>query len=311
MPPTLDTDQRDLPGIEGLQLLAVLQRDQPVACAMQYIGVAIHLPDPFVGLQLVAQQVTHGQYREKPLHRAAKAEVRRVKDEVARRIFTCQLGRKTAAQAPSIYDYMIFIVLGLQRIINELHIIQHLLLAPLTRAFTKAPVIHQHHIIMIAVKIPGILGPSFNATCITMKIKYQAMRVLHMKVQAIDTHTFLHIKKQLPEWHIIFIQKILPKLFRLEDEFLLHQVNNDDKHCIAGDDIYNKCWRQSALRAQFIGYWPCLSQFDKSHSSSGKIRLSLSLLTGATMSGNFSTVTLLCSSPKPRSSLRLLSLIQK
>ena len=47
------------------------------------------------------------------------------------------------------------------------------------------------------------------------------------------------------------------------------------------------------------------------HSSSLKIRFNFNLLTGATISGNFSTVTLLCSSPKPLSSLRLISFTQK
>jgi len=87
--------------------------------------------------------------------------------------------------------------------IDKLHIIQHLLFTSLSCAFSKAPVIHQHYVIVVAVKIFGIFRPSFNTPGIAMKVENKTDGFSRIKMQAIDTNTWAHIKKIFPERGII------------------------------------------------------------------------------------------------------------
>ena len=50
-----NSDKCDLPGIDRLQLFAVTYGDQPIFGTVQYIRMAIHMSDPFVGAQVKPQ----------------------------------------------------------------------------------------------------------------------------------------------------------------------------------------------------------------------------------------------------------------
>ena len=56
-------------------------------------------------------------------------------------------------------------------------------------------------------------------------------------MQPIDPDTRFNIKEQLPEGRIILILKILLKLFRLKNELVLDQVNDEDKRSITDYNI--------------------------------------------------------------------------
>ena len=53
MPATMDTNESYFMRIYFLKIFAVLYRDQPVFCAMNNIGMAIYMSDPFICAQLI------------------------------------------------------------------------------------------------------------------------------------------------------------------------------------------------------------------------------------------------------------------
>ncbi len=170
MPAAADPDQCDTGRIECLQFLTLADGYQPVAGAMQDIGMTIHLPDPLISAQLKAQHQAHRQKRQKALHRFAETEIRGIEDQVTGPVITGYFGGETTAQAPAIYQYMIFRMHRREGIVYKLHIAQHVVLTPFTGAFTKTPVIHQHYIISKLQKITGIFCPSLDTAGIAMKI---------------------------------------------------------------------------------------------------------------------------------------------
>lgn len=68
MAPALDADQRYLVGVDLLQAFAMLDRNQHVPGSVNNIGMAVHIPDPFVRTQVIAQHITYRQYRQEALH---------------------------------------------------------------------------------------------------------------------------------------------------------------------------------------------------------------------------------------------------
>ena len=48
-----DPDEGDLIGVDGLQFFAVPEGDQPVAGAMNDIGMAVYMAYPFIGAQMI------------------------------------------------------------------------------------------------------------------------------------------------------------------------------------------------------------------------------------------------------------------
>lgn len=53
MPATVDPDKRDLPGVEALKRFTMPDGDQPVLCAMYYIGMTIYFWDPLVSTKVI------------------------------------------------------------------------------------------------------------------------------------------------------------------------------------------------------------------------------------------------------------------
>ena len=127
-----------------------------------------------------------------------------------------------------------------QLVVYNLHIVQHFLFTSFPGAFSEATVIHQHHVIIVAVKITRIFGPSFNASRIAMEIQNQASRIIPVKVQTINADTRFDVKKIFAEWDIIFKLKVPFKLFRFEDEFFLEEIHQQVKDRDAGNNIPEK-----------------------------------------------------------------------
>lgn len=117
-------------------------------------------------------------------------------------IITGKFCSEAAAQASAINYKVIFRILAGQAGIHELHVIEHFLFTPFSRTFSKAPVINQHHIVIIAVKIAGISGPSFYAPAIPMKIQDQSFWLFAIEMQTIDPNPLLHIKIQFTEGYV-------------------------------------------------------------------------------------------------------------
>ncbi len=90
---------------------------------------------------------------------------------------------------------MLFRIAGGQVLIYNLHIIQNVLFGSLARTFSKSPVVNQNHVVLIPVKIPGIFAPAFNAAGITMKIKYESLGFVHIKMNPVDSYSRFRIKK--------------------------------------------------------------------------------------------------------------------
>lgn len=227
VPAPFYTDKGDFRGIELLQCHTVPYRYQPVAGAMQDIGMAIHLSYPPVGTQVIAQYIFHGEQRQKTFRHLTEAVIRRIQYKVAGLIFRCQPAGKATANAAAIQDNVMLRVLYQQCVVHKLHIAQHLFFTALAGAFSKAAVVHHHYIIIIPVKVAGIPGPALYAPRIAMKIEYKPGRFFPVKMQPVDTYARFHIKKIFPEGQVIFKLEILLQLFRLEDKPLLQEISND------------------------------------------------------------------------------------
>ena len=194
MPAALYAYERNFIGIDLLQALTVADGNNVVFGAMEDIGMAVDMTYPPVGAQLVAQDELHGKKGEKAFHHLHKIVIRGVEDEVTGLIVGGYFGRKAAADAAAVHQYMVFGILDKQLAVYILHVTEYIVLAAFARAFAETAVIHQHHIVIVAVKIAGVFGPAFYAAGIAMKIQDQSLRIGAVKVQAIDAHPGRHIK---------------------------------------------------------------------------------------------------------------------
>ena len=233
----LNADERDLMRIDGLQLFAVGDGDQPVARAVDDVGMTGYLPDPFMNRQVVTQQPLHWQEGYKAFDHFVKIVVGCIEDQEAGVVVGSDLGCKPAPEAPSVYDDVLLYILHAQRIVYKLQVAQHACFVAFAGAFAKSTVIHQYHIIIVAVKIARILRPAFDAAGVAMKVQDQSLGLLAVKMQSVDPYTLLYLKIQFFERNIVFEFKISPQLFRLEDKFLLNEIEDNDERNIAIDDI--------------------------------------------------------------------------
>jgi pyoverdine/dityrosine biosynthesis protein Dit1 len=118
-----------------------------------------------------------------------------------------------------------------------LNIVQHFLFSPPPGALAETPVIHQYYIIIVAIKIPGILCPAFNASRISVKIKYETRRFFPVKMKTVDADPRFYIKEIFFERDIVFELEIGFKLFWFEDEFFLQEIYKDRKQGDTANDI--------------------------------------------------------------------------
>ena len=186
---------------------------------------------------MVPQYPAQWQHGQKSFDDTQEIEIRCVQNEIARIIVGCQFGRETTAHAPAIHDQVIFLVLFLQPVVHELHIIEHILLTAFSGTLAEATVIHQYHIIIISVKIARISRPSFDAAGVAMEIKDEAFRVVAKKMQPIDPYARLNIEEIFPERDIIFECEILLQLLRFEYQLLLQQICQDGEEGDGAEDI--------------------------------------------------------------------------
>ncbi len=235
-----DPDQRDAGRVKPLEPLAVPDRDEPVPGAMKDIGMAFYLAYPQIGTQVIPQHPAQRQDGKKTFHYLSEIIIRRIQDKIARMVVAGNAGSKAAADAAPIYDDMIFGVLLYKRLIHELHIAQHFPFAALAGAFPEAAIIHQHHVVVIPVKILGILCPSFDAAGIAMEIKDKAGRCFAVKMQPVDAHPGLYIKEVFAKRNIIPELEIPFQLLWLEDEALLQEICCYGKQGNAADNIPDK-----------------------------------------------------------------------
>ena len=224
----MDADQGDPGRIELLEPLAVADGDQPVPCAMEDIGMTADPGKPEIRTQVIPQYIPQGQDRKEPLHHFREIIIRTVQDQVVGIVIRGNTGGKTAADTPAIDDHVLIRTLCQEGLIDELDIIQHGRFPPAARTLAESPVVYQHHIIIIPVKIPGIFGPSFYTTCIAMKIKDQPCGGRPEKMQSIDPHTRLYIEKQFFKRDIVFVLEAGRQLLRLEDKFLLYKIDEQE-----------------------------------------------------------------------------------
>jgi hypothetical protein len=120
-----------------------------------------------------------------------------------------QFGGKPAAHASAIHNKVVFPILVFHFSVNKLHILQHFLFTSFSRAFSKTTVIHEQYIIVVAVKITGITGPTLNAPGVAMKIKDQSFWIFPEEMKSIDTYSWFDIEKIFPEGDIVFELEIL------------------------------------------------------------------------------------------------------
>ncbi len=247
MPAAFNAYQRNFTGIDFLKVDAVPDGDQPVFCAMQYIGMALNPGNPFVGPHPETQYQPHGENRQKPFHHLGKTVIRGIQDKVTGTIIRSQLGSKSASHAPAIHDQVFFGILCFQRVVDELHICQHCRFASFTRALSKAAVVYQDNIIIVTVKILCILAPAFDAPAVSVKIQNESFRVFTVKMEAVDSYTGFYIKEKFTERNIIYIGEVLCKLFRFKDQLFLDQVSNQHQPAVNAPDqqpVYFKQYQE-------------------------------------------------------------------
>src|SRR5690606_9151078 len=115
----------------------------------------------------------------------------------------------------------------------------------------KTPVIDQHYIVVVTIEIPGIFCPPLNTAGVTVKIQDKPRGIFPVKVQAVDTDTWLDVEKVFPERYIIFKLEIFLQFLGLENKFLLQQVDKYRKHNDTKEDIPDK-GRQGGFVFAFI-----------------------------------------------------------
>lgn len=208
MATSFNTDQGGFTGCDFLQVLAVADGNEPVARTMQDIDRTAHVPQPFIGAQVIPQHKAHGQDGQEALHHFPETIIRGIQDQVAGGIIGSQFGGKTTAHAAAVNDQMVFGIGLFQGVVYELHIGQHLFFRALAGTLAEAPVIDQHHIIIEPVKIAGIFGPTLDAAGIAVKVEDQSFRVRPVKMQAIDAHTGFGVKKKFGKRGIVTEFKI-------------------------------------------------------------------------------------------------------
>lgn len=243
-----DPDQRNSGGIQRSQLLTVADGYQPVAGTMQDISMTIHFADPLIGTEMETQHQPHGQERQETLNRFSETVIRCIQNQIAGPVITGYFGGETTAQAPAIYQDMIFRMHRRQGVVYKLHIAQHIVLTPFAGAFSKTPVIHQYHIISELQKITGIFCPALDTAGIAMKIQYEPLWFGYMKMKAVDTYSRRYIKKEFFERKIILVLEIMPQFLRLKNQPLLQEVGQQKKQEVTGDDI-EECGGQGEFRS--------------------------------------------------------------
>ena len=147
------------------------------------------------------------------------------------------MGRKTATQASAINNQVVLLVTFSQFIVHKLHVAQHILLTSFTRTFSKATIVDQDNVVIIAEEISRIFCPALDAAAVTMEIQHKPERLINIKMKPIDPNPFLNIKKQFFKGRIILILEILLQLFRLKNEALLQQINCEQQNEVPDNDI--------------------------------------------------------------------------
>ena len=71
-------DQGDLMRVKFLQPFAVPDRDQPIARAMNDVGMAIYFPDPFICAQVIPQYEFYGEDGKKNLEQVMVKKIGRM-----------------------------------------------------------------------------------------------------------------------------------------------------------------------------------------------------------------------------------------
>lgn len=237
MSAALNTDQGDLMGIQALQSFAVVDGNEPVACAMQDIGMAVHFLDPFIGAQVKPQYIFYGKNGQEAFHHFSETVIRSIQYQVAGCIVRCQFGCKATAHAAAINEDVVLGESFAKRFVHVLHIVQHILLRTLAGTLAKAAIVNQYHVIIITIEITRIFRPSFDAAGIAMQVKDQSFGCFTIKVQAIDAYTGFWLKEQFFEGNIVFEPEIAGKFFRFEDQSFLYQIGKNGKYQDPQDDI--------------------------------------------------------------------------
>ncbi len=230
-------DQGYFIGIEPTQFFAVPDRNEAIPGAMQDVGMATHLFYPAIGTQVVSQYNSYRKKGKKAFHYFSETVIGGVQYQVAGLIVGCQFGGKAAADAAPVYDQVVFGVFFYQCLVNELNIVEHFLLGSFSGAFPKTAIVYQHHIIVVPVKIAGIFCPAFDASCISMEIKNEALGLFTIKMEAIDPYARLYIEEQLFKWRVVAKFEVGVQLLRLKYEFLLDEIGSNAKQYDAGQDI--------------------------------------------------------------------------
>lgn len=243
MTAAMDPDERDLMWVKLLQPLAVPDRYQSVARAVEDIGMAVHFPDPFVGAQVKTQYPLHRQYGQEPLHYFYETVIRRIEDKVARVVVGREPRREAAAHASSIQQYVVFGVLDFQLVVDVLHIGQHIFLRPLARALAETTVVYQQYIIIIPEKILCIFCPSLDAARIAVEVQDESFRCFTHKMQRIDANARRRVEEEFGERTIIFELEISFQLLRLENKPLLQKIRSDRKRNDPDKNVKNNQWR--------------------------------------------------------------------
>jgi len=191
---------------------------------------------------MVTQHIVERYKGQKAFHYLAEVVIRGIQYQKTRTVVRSYLGGKATSQAAAIYYQVVFAIFFGQAFIYILHVVEHLFFVALAGAFAKTPVVYQHHIIIVPVKIAGVLGPAFNAAGIAMKIKHQAFRLFAIEMQAVDSYTWVGVEVDLFKRNVILELEVGVELFRAEDKELLQEIHQhgDQHHSTKGIVNYRR-----------------------------------------------------------------------
>ena len=166
-----------------------------------------------------------------------------------------QLGRKPAADAAAVYEYVIFRVLPGEGFVDELRVVHELRFAALAGAFAEAAVVDHHHFVPVAGEIAGELAPALDAAGIAVKIQQNAFGRCYRKMKAVDAHARRRLKKQFLERLVVAEYEIRLQFLRFENEPFLDKIHQEQQQQVTGNDVYDR-WghvslpRRAPLRAR-------------------------------------------------------------
>lgn len=229
-----DGEQLYVFGIDLLQQLAVLVRNQPVAVAVQKVDREFNFFDKPVGANLVAQQPAQWQQKSVAFNLVIKTVIRRIQNEHARPVPGGHARRNAGTHGAAVDHNFILRVAAFEPVVQILCVVVQDLFGAFAPAFSEAAVVHHKKIVAVAHEIAGKFGPAFDAARVAFEVINDAPAVGNPEIHSVDTPAVFHFEGFLFKIKGILVFKIGGQPLRAEKENMLEYVKYGAYACVNG-----------------------------------------------------------------------------